>query len=106
MKKSIYALFIFSMLSCGTSVPAVSGDILRQPQNTPDAFNPQQGIGLDPDSCKSPMVDPRDGTEIRMLRSEDGVGDYEVPDGRYGLNRKELLRLYCETGEVAGVVRK
>lgn len=106
MKKIIYLLLIFSMYSCGTSVPAVMGDIIRQPQNTPDAFIPQQGVGLDANSCKSPMIDPRDGTEIRFVRSEGGVGDYKVPNGKYGINENELLRLYCETGKVAGVVRK
>ncbi|WP_372920228.1 hypothetical protein [Salegentibacter sp.] len=96
----------FVMLSCGTGVSAVMGDIIRQAENTPNAFIPEEGVVLETNSCKSPMVDPRDGTEIRFVRSEGGVGDYEVPGGKYGVGSKELLRLYCETGKVAGVVRK
>ena len=107
MKKLLFVTaFSIFMLSCGTSVPAVMGDIIRQPENTPDTFIPEEEVSLEANSCKSPMVDPRDGTEIRFVRSEGGVGDYEVPSGRYGIGSSELLRLYCETGEVAGVVRK
>ncbi|HSP11198.1 MAG TPA: hypothetical protein VLO29_01625 [Salegentibacter sp.] len=107
MKKNIFiAGLAFVMLSCGTGAPAVMGDIIRQPENTPNAFIPEDGVALEANSCKSPMIDPRDGTEIRFVRSEGGVGDYEVPEGKYGITSKELLRLHCETGEVAGVVKK
>ncbi|WP_157893301.1 hypothetical protein [Salegentibacter sediminis] len=106
MKKLVLSLFSIFLISCSTSVPAVMGEIIRQPENIPAAFVPEDGVTLNRNSCKSPMIDPRDGTEVRFIRSEGGVGDYEVPEGKYGINRNELLRLYCENGEVAGVVKK
>lgn len=106
MKKIIFLLLSLSIFSCGTSVPAIKGDIIRQAQNTPDAFIAPQGMVVEAKTCKSPMIDPRTGLEINLIRSQGGVGDYKVPDGQYGLKNKELLRLYCETGKIAGVVKK
>lgn len=55
--------------------------------------------------CRTPMTDPRDGTAVRLVRSQGGqVGDYAVPAGRYGVGAGELLRLECGTGRVVGVV--
>ncbi len=56
--------------------------------------------------CRSPMVDPRNGTEIRFVRSTRERADYEVPLGRYGVGERELLRLDCNTGAVIGIVRR
>lgn len=56
--------------------------------------------------CRSPMVDPRDGTQLRMVRSGIGQADYEAPDGRYGVAEGELLRIECATGRAVGVVRR
>lgn len=58
------------------------------------------------DACRNPMVDPRDGTRLRLVRSTAGEGDYAAPEGRYGLRGKELLRLRCSTGEVVGIVNR
>jgi hypothetical protein len=55
--------------------------------------------------CLSPMTDPRDGTRIIMQRADNGVADYSVPAGRYGVRPGYLLRLECNTGKVVGVVR-
>jgi hypothetical protein len=57
-------------------------------------------------AARSPMVDPRDGTEIRLVRSDRGWGDYEVPAGRYGLKSGELLRLDTATGRVLGIIQE
>lgn len=54
--------------------------------------------------CRSPLVDPRDGTQVRMANAQTRVGDYAVPAGRYGVGRGELLRIECNTGRVVGVV--
>lgn len=58
--------------------------------------------------CRSPMVDPRDGTRLILVQSGPGadgqVGDYRVPEGRYGVRAGELLRLDCGTGRAIGVV--
>lgn len=57
--------------------------------------------------CRSPLVDPRDQTRLRMVRAgADGVGDYEVPEGRYGVSAGEVLRVECNTGEVLGIARR
>lgn len=58
------------------------------------------------DACRNPMVDPRDGTRLRLVRSSGTRGDYAVPAGRYGVGGGELLRLDCATGEAVGVVRR
>jgi hypothetical protein len=54
--------------------------------------------------CRSPLVDPRDGTRLRLRSSISGVGEYEVPVGRYGVNANERLRVDCNTGRALGVV--
>lgn len=54
--------------------------------------------------CRSPLVDPRDGTRLRLGSSASGVGNYEVPSGRYGVNANERLRIDCNTGRSLGIV--
>jgi hypothetical protein len=66
-----------------------------------DAREPRAGEG-----CRNPMVDPRDGTALTLVRSDKGMGDYEVPEGRYGVGAKQLLRLDCATGRVVGIVKR
>lgn len=111
MKKNILAvlqasLFLF-MISCGSSGDTVEDDdVLRSGYNTPESFNPPSGIVLDAESCKSPMIDPRNGISLTMVRSSGNHADYEVPNQNYGVERGELLRLNCATGEVIGIVRK
>lgn len=57
--------------------------------------------------CRSQVVDPRDGTRLRMVRvGGDGLGDYDAPEGRYGVGPKEVLRLDCNTGRVLGIARR
>lgn len=58
------------------------------------------------EGCRNPMVDPRDGTRLQLVRSAEARGDYAVPAGRYGVGEGELLRLECGTGRVVGVVRR
>jgi hypothetical protein len=52
------------------------------------------------------MVDPRDGTTLKLIRSKDGRGDYEVPPGRYGVGEGKLLRLDCATGRIVAIVKR
>lgn len=54
--------------------------------------------------CLSPMLDPRDGTELRLQRSGTERGDYAVPGSRYGVGPRELLQLTCNTGAPLGIV--
>lgn len=95
------------LTSCGAGgTRGVNGDVLRAGVDTPANFRPPSGVTVDDDSCHSPMVDPRDGTSLRMVTASGGVGDYEVPNFKYGVNEGELLRLNCRTGEVIGVVKQ
>lgn len=81
--------------------------ILRPAEGITTAFNAPAGATLGENSCMSPMVDPQDGTEARMERSfGNGRGDYSVPEGKYGVQEGELLRLNCRTGEVVGIVKE
>ncbi len=54
----------------------------------------------------NPMSDPRDGTKVILVRSTPEYGDYQVPHGRYGVAKGELLRLEPGTGRVLGIVRQ
>jgi hypothetical protein len=68
-------------------------------------FGPQTSEPRPGEGCRNPMVDPRDDTRLVLARSEVTWGDYEVIGGRYGVGRRELLRLECATGRVIGIVR-
>jgi hypothetical protein len=56
--------------------------------------------------CLNPVVDPRDGAELRLERSGSERGDYAVPEARYGVGHRELLQLWCNTGRPIGIVRR
>jgi hypothetical protein len=82
----------------------------RPASDVPARFEPRDaamrlvpGDTLAGPGCLSPMVDPRDRTEIRFISSK-WYGDYEVPSGRYGARPGEVLRLECNTGRVIGLV--
>ena len=85
---------------------------IRSATRVPARFEPQNralrltpGDTIEGSGCVSPMVDPRDGTEVRFVFST-SYGDYEVPAGRYGAGAGDLLRLDCNTGRVIGIVRR
>jgi hypothetical protein len=82
-------------------------------QDVPARFEPADttarlaaGDTIAGSACRSPMVDPRDGTHLTFLRAMSPRADYEVPAGRYGVGPGELLRLDCNTGVPVGVVRR
>lgn len=73
----------------------------------PVQFHIAPGGGLDPLRCREALLDPRNDTEITLVRSRGGRrGDYEVPGGRYGVGSEELLRIDCETNTVIGIVSR
>jgi hypothetical protein len=96
----------------GTSSVVDPGAPLRPAEDVPArfVFDPAvpvaAGDTIPGEGCRSPLYDPRDGTQIRMDRSARGLADYETPPGRYGVRASELLRLRCNTGEVLGIVRR
>ena len=100
---------VFTIVGCA-STDFASDRQARSAVDVPDHFMvgmpnstattaPKPGEG-----CRSPMVDPRDGARLVLVRSLDDRGDYKAPAGRYGLGDGELLRLECSTGRVIGVV--
>ena len=58
------------------------------------------------EGCRNPMIDPRDGAYLILIRSASGHGDYQVPVARYGVRKGELLRIECGTGLVVGIVKR
>ena len=100
---------LFFVTGCATS-DSFRDDTGRPAENVPSYFlvgsfdgpettQPRPGQG-----CQNPMVDPRDGTQLRLARSAAERGDYAVPEGRYGVANDEYLRLDCGTGQVLGIV--
>lgn len=112
--KSIYLLAVVATVAgCGSSNSVATGYKGRTAENTPSRFETDSNFPriapedtLPGSGCLSPLHDPRDGTKLIMRRADRGVGDYEVPDGKYGVRNGELLRLNCNTGETLGIVRR
>ena len=98
--------------SSGTIYPA--GAPARAVSNTPDRFmvgTLEPGGPLSepqPGGCRNPMVDARDNTRLTLVQSQRDasgeLGDYRVPEGRYGVRAGELLRLDSATGRAIGAV--
>ena len=57
-------------------------------------------------ACLSPILDPRDQSSLTLVRSDRGIGDYRVAEGKYGVGSQELLRVDCLTGRAIGVIRQ
>ena len=107
LRIAFVALSLHLFWSCGSMKSSGTfGSIVRPAENTPETFLTPAGVSLDGNSCKSPMIDARDGTKIIMVSAEDGAGNYSVPEGKYGVGKGELLRLDCATGKVLGIIKK
>lgn len=99
---------LFFLVSCGSASNSFNQEqVLRSAKDTPAHFDSPVSISGER-VCKSLLTDPRDGTStsISFIRSEFPMADYEVTNGKYGVESDELLRVNCETGEVVGIVRK
>lgn len=96
------------LAACAAATTPWSGAALRMAEDTPPAFAPEDGV-MPTTGCRNPLVDPRDQTRLRLVRSaavgSGERGDYEVPAGRYGVGPGELLRIECSTGQPLGIVR-
>lgn len=109
LRHAVAALPVALLTACAAAAqPGSTAAELRPAQDTPARFITSDGV-VPEESCRVTMLDPRDQTSLRLARSAQyGMsyrGDYEVPDGRYGVQRGELLRIDCGTGEPIGVVR-
>lgn len=95
---------IFLVLGCSGSR---TGDpIIRTAEDLPAKFDTPAGTSWGGNSCRNPIVDPVDGSELVLVKSHAGLGDYSPEIGKYGVGRDELLRINCATGEVIGVVKR
>jgi hypothetical protein len=98
-----------------TTGPA-NGAANRESYDLPDHFlvsvtglaqaeEPRPGEG-----CRNPLIDPRNSTALHLVRSKDGLGDYQVLDEqyavlpRYGADSRHYLRIDCATGKPVGIV--
>lgn len=81
---------------------------MRSASDLPPQFVTEDGVQPEESACRNPLIDPRDQTRLRLIRSISGGGgrgDYEVTGGKYGVGPNELLRINCSTGEALGIVR-
>jgi hypothetical protein len=105
-----------ALVACASGRGSVAGGIVAEAKDLPDHFmvsvtgvsqmeEPKAGEG-----CKNPMVDPRKGTVLNLVRSKDGIGDYQVLgkeyelEPRYGVDSRHYLRVDCATGKALGIV--
>lgn len=112
------AVAMVAFAGCASGRSSMAGPVVAEAKNLPDHFmvaatgiasseEPKPGEG-----CRNPMVDPRDGTPLHLVRSKDGKGDYQVLDRdyelktAYGVDSQHLLRLDCATGKALGIVNE
>ena len=104
-------LLLLLTTACGTGGSVNLGVTPKAAPGAPERFEPVNRADrlvpadtLAGSGCLSPMVDPRDGYQLRFERAAGGVADYPVPTGRYGVRPGELLRLECNSGRGVGRV--
>ena len=95
----LYILFLSAITGCGIFNNSSTSTVIRPAENTPEFFSPSTGVMLDNTSCKSPLIDNRDDTKIILISSTNGIGNYQVITGKYGIRKGELLRVDCRTGK-------
>jgi hypothetical protein len=102
------AVFALLLAACATAGDGDDEPDVRAAEDTPPQFVTEDGVAPRQE-CRTPLVDPRDQTRLRLVRSipfgTSYRGDYEVPLGKYGVGQNELLRVECETGQIVGIVR-
>jgi hypothetical protein len=101
---------------CASGRGSVEAPVVAQAKDLPDHFMvaatglSQANEPVPGEGCRNPMVDPRDGTLLNLMRSKGGTGDYQVLGEqyalsfRYGVDSRHLLRLDCATGKALGIV--
>jgi|SRR5690606_34080680 len=104
------AILCLATAACATSRTfTMEPRDMRVASDAPINFVTVDGIAGVPSGCSNPLVDPRDQTRVRLVRSGSvGAvyqGDYDVTGGSYGVGPGELLRIDCSTGQVLGIVR-
>jgi hypothetical protein len=102
----ILALSSVLLVSCASGSRPTAADP-SSISDTPDRFlvlDVATGTRSEPSgpACRSPLVDPRDGTRLILVRSSSGFGDYRPETPRYGLADNQLLRIDCDSGGPVG----
>ena len=104
------------LAACTSAHGSMEGPVVAEAKDLPDHFMVvATGIAQKEDPkpgepCRNPMVDPRDGTTLNLVRSKDGTGDYQALGEqyelhwKYGLDSRHLLRVDCATGKALGIV--
>jgi hypothetical protein len=112
----VAAVAVLLLAGCASGPDPMARPVVAEAKDLPDHFlvvatglsqraEPKAGEG-----CRNPMVDPRDGTALNLVRSKDGTGDYQVMNRefelktRYGVDSRHLLRIDCATGKALGIV--
>ena len=105
-----------ALAACASGRGSMAGGIVAKADDVPDHFMvPVSGLGKTEEpkadeGCRNPMVDPRNGTTLNLIRSKDGRGDYQVLGeqyslgARYGVDTRHYLRIDCATGKALGIV--
>ena len=95
---------LLCVAGCATNYPK---QVVRPAEDAPAQFLVETDRGLAapaaPDTSPGKLVDPRNQTRLQLLRSVNGIGDYQAPPGAYGLREGELLRVDC-LGQPVGIV--
>ncbi len=87
-----------------TTVPET---VARPATGTPGTFVLADGSPNLTTDCPTPLQDPQDKGAIQLVRVlRNGLADYSVPAGKYGVSDNELLRVDCTTGRTIGIARR
>jgi hypothetical protein len=108
---SALVLLIGSFTGCAAkqSNPTTESQV-RSAVDVPDHFLTDTATGAtEPgpgEGCHNPLIDPRNGARLMLIRSADGRGDYDIQPPRYGLKADELLQVECASGRAVGIVKR
>lgn len=109
----VAVVLIVGLTGCaGKRMNADVDSPMRAAVDVPDHFMTSTTTGaVEPrpdEGCRSPIIDPRNGVRLTLIRSADGRGDYEPQSGAssYGLKAGELLRVECASGRPVGIVKR
>jgi len=100
------------LAACATGGTPFDAPVLRPATDTPVRFRLDPAVGeqvgdtIPGTGCRSPLVDPRSGVRLTMVRSAVELADYAVEGDFYEVGPDELLRVRCRTGEPVGVVKR
>jgi hypothetical protein len=104
------------LAACASGGGSMAGGIVAEAKDLPDHFLVSV-TGLSQaqetkagEGCRNPLIDARNSTVLNLMRSKDGIGDYQVLDAeyavlpRYGVDSRHYLRVDCATGKALGIV--